>query len=157
MRNIEISDSTYSELAKLAEPFESPDSVIARLILEHGASFEPAKDRTPQNGRLFSNREIQERISRVASKLTPSKLHELCDASYSKETFGINFPLLVRLPVGARQEDKSNLVKSADGVNRWTWKFGFISDGYEYAICTQWYDYNDKNVKYWLSRYESEG
>lgn len=34
MKTIELSEDTYNELAMLAEPFESPESVIIRLIAE---------------------------------------------------------------------------------------------------------------------------
>lgn len=158
MKTIELSEDTYNELAMLAEPFESPKSVIIRLIAERitTGNRETAQPLGAE-GRLFTNREIQERISRVAVGLTPSKLAELCNLDYSKELFGINFPLLVRIPTGSSHQQKSDLVKSSDGVNRWTWKFGFVNGGYEYAICTQWYDYNDKKVKHWLSRYERKG
>ncbi|HAS6112016.1 hypothetical protein HYO47_22830 [Vibrio parahaemolyticus] len=158
MKTIELSEDTYNELAMLAEPFESPESVIIRLIKDRGtARSKETSQSLKTEGRLFTNREIQERISRIAVGLTPSKLAELCNSDHSKEVFGINFPLLVRIPAGASHQQKRDLVKSSDGVNRWTWKFGFVSEGYEYAICTQWYDYNDRKVKYWLSRYERNG
>lgn len=34
-KNIEISEKTYSDLGKLAEPFETPDGVISRLIHDY--------------------------------------------------------------------------------------------------------------------------
>lgn len=157
MKTIELSEDTYGELAMLAEPFESPESVIIRLIGERTTGNKEMVQPLGTEGRLFTNREIQDRISRVAVGLTSSKLAELCSLEHSKDLFGINFPLLVRIPTGSSHQEKNDIVKSNDGVNRWTWKFGFVNEGYEYAICTQWYDYNDKKVKHWLSRYEREG
>lgn len=61
MKTIELSEDTYNELAMLAEPFESPESVIIRLIAERitTGNRETAQPLGAE-GRLFTNREIQE-------------------------------------------------------------------------------------------------
>lgn len=104
--------------------------------------------------RLFSNQEIQRRISKVAQKLPTNELEKYCKHQKSKELFDINFPLFKRIDTNASQALKSDAVKDAQGINRWTWKYEFEKDGFKYAITTQWYERNDKYVKQWLSKYE---
>ncbi len=104
--------------------------------------------------RLFSNKEIQERISRAAQSLTVHELEKFCDNRVSKEILNINFPLFIRVPKNITPSSKREAVKDSQGMNRWTWKFQFEKEGYLYAITTQWYEKNDKCVKQWLNKHE---
>jgi hypothetical protein len=106
------------------------------------------------NKRLFSNQEIQLKISKVAQKLPTNELENYCELRRSKEVFNINFPLFKRVNANASQASKSEAVKDEQGMNRWTWKYEFEKDGFRYAITTQWYERNDKYVKQWLRKYE---
>ena len=77
-----------------------------------------------------------------------------CDKEYSKQVFGTNLPLLVRVPRTAASEDRHMAVKDKN-VNRWTWKYSFVKENYEYAISTQWGPRNHDAVRRWLNIHES--
>lgn len=148
MRSIEISPDVYSRLEKLVVGFDSPSNVIQRL-LDYYETAE--RNKAPiKSARQFSNREIQQKISKVASRFDDSKLEKYCDKEFSKSELGISFPLFIRAPVDSQQSFKINAVKSSDGVARWTWKFEFHRNDYAYAICTQWYKHHDQIVAGWL-------
>jgi len=104
--------------------------------------------------RIFSNQEIQLRVSRAAQKLPSIELEKFCSPQHSKELFDINFPLFVRISKNTSADAKSKGIKDSKGVNRWTWKYEFEQDGFLYAITTQWYDRNDIHVKEWLRKNE---
>ena len=104
--------------------------------------------------RIFSNQEIQLRVSRAAQKLPSIELEKLCSPQLSKELFDINFPLFVRISKNISADAKSKVIKDSKGANRWTWRYGFEKDGFLYAITTQWYDKNDIHVKEWLRKNE---
>ena len=161
---IEITEEVYSRLEKHVVGFDNPSNVISRLL----DSFEknkyppeiskstPSYEATTRNngGRIFSNKQIQQRISSVAESIADHELEQLCNESTSKGLFGISFPLFVKVPSTENQATKKQAVKSSDGVNRWTWKFEFVRNGFSYAICTQWYPKNDHFVQQWLNAHQ---
>lgn len=157
---IEITKKVYTRLEKHVVGFDTPSNVISRLIdsfekTEHTKSSSPYKGTTrKKDNRLFSNKEIQQRISSIAQSITKHELESLCDENTSKELFGISFPLFIKVPSTENQATKKQSVKSNDGVNRWSWKFEFVRDGFSYAICTQWYPKNDLLVQQWLNAHE---
>jgi hypothetical protein len=156
---VRISDEVYSRLEQHAVGFDSPSSVIER-ILDHYERRSNKTDNEEHNlrptstvretsSRLYSNSEIQQKIAAVACELPLEELERLCSASVSKELFGINFPLFVRVPELTNQAQKKEAVK-IDDYGRWTWKYEFTRNGFAYAICTQWYPRNDSLVRKWL-------
>jgi len=161
---IPVSDEIYSRLEGLAVGFDTPSSVIERLIHEHDKNIEESvgydknqtipKSEEPSEKRLFTNREIQQRIAATAQNLSAQELEYLCDDQISKELFALSFPLFIRVSAKANQATKREAVKTNDGVSRWTWKFGFEKEGYAYAVCTQWFLRNDLYVKKWLEAHE---
>ena len=156
---VRISDEVYSRLEQLAVGFDSPSSVIER-ILDHYErrsnkadneehSLRPASTARETSSRLYSNSEIQQKIATVARELPLEELEQLCTASVSKELFGINFPLFVRVPELTNQAQKKKAIQVND-YSRWTWKYEFTRNGFAYAICTQWYPKSDSLVQKWL-------
>jgi len=105
---------------------------------------------TGGGNRRYSNKEIQMKISEGARSLPSAELERLCDDGISKELFGLNFPLFVRVPESASHDQRQRAIKTPDKRSRWTWKFEFSRDGYSYAICTQWYPKSDALVSRWL-------
>ncbi len=105
------------------------------------------------NKRIYTNKEIQEKVALAVSKLSEEEIDKLCNKDYSKLAFKINFPLLLKVPDYFTYAQKSEAVKDKGGMNRWTWKFEFKKKGYCYAITTQWYQRNDEYVKRWLSKF----
>lgn len=161
---IEITKEVYSRLEKHVVGFDNPSSVISRLLdsfektdhlpetSEPSSSYQ--KTTQKNDGRLFNNKEIQRRVSSIAEFLPEHELERLCEEYTSKELFGISFPLFIKVASAANQATKKQAVKSNDGVNRWTWKFEFVRNGFSYAICTQWYPKCDRLVQQWLNSYE---
>lgn len=160
---VKISPETYSRLEKHAVGFDSPSNVIDR-ILDHyeGADFTTGVEASTQvketsspglKKRLYTNKEIQQKIATVAQNLPISELDSLCRKPESKELFDINFPLFVKLPATANQMSKRAAVKTEDEVSRWTWKYEFKRDGFVFAICTQWYPKSDALVRDWLKQF----
>ena len=155
---IRLSDELYERLGGHAVGFETPPKVIER-ILDQVEGVESAATKTPdgslsgfKDDRLYTNKEIQQKISATAQRLPMDRLEALCEEETSKRLFGISFPLFIRLPVASNQAVKRAAVKTPDGVNRWTWKYEFEREGQIYAICTQWYPRNDLLVKGWLEQ-----
>ena len=159
---VKISTGTYSRLEKHARGFDSPSNVIDR-ILDHYEGIESSPEEkaseiemnslSPERRmRLYTNKEIQQKISKAAQHLPLGELEGLCHKEKSKNVFGINFPLFVKLPATANQMSKRAAVKTGDDVNRWTWKYELERDGYIYAVCTQWYPKNDALVQDWLEQ-----
>ena len=156
---VRISEEVYSRLEQLAVGFDSPSSVIEK-ILDHYEKRSNKTDNEEHNlrptstvretsSRLYSNSEIQQKIAAVARELPLEELEQLCTASASKELFGINFPLFVRVPELTNQAQKKKAIQIND-YSRWTWKYEFTRSGYSYAICTQWYSKSDSLVRKWL-------
>ena len=156
---VRISDELYSRLERHAVGFDSPSSVIGK-ILDHYERHINKTDNEEHNlrptptvretsTRLYSNSEIQQKIAAVSRELPLEELEQLCTASASKELFGINFPLLVRVPELTNQAQKKKAIQIND-YSRWTWKYEFTRSGCSYAICTQWYSKSDSLVRKWL-------
>lgn len=103
------------------------------------------------NKRLYTNSEIQEKISIAAKGLSDTDLDRLCKKDHSKVTFDISAPLFLRVPSHFTVAEKADAVKDGKGVDRWTWEFEFERNGFIYAINTQWYARNDEYVQRWLS------
>lgn len=155
---IRINDDVYARLEKYAVGFDNPSNVIERILDQYESSLNSgeispiAPTETPQKSssdRMFSNSEIQKKVSAVAARLKTSALEQLCEKKESKRLFGLSFPLFVRVPAHTSKEEKKIAVKD-NGVNRWTWKYEFEKDGYIYAICTQWFASHDELVLRWL-------
>ncbi|MFV1977452.1 MAG: hypothetical protein ACC651_17050 [Candidatus Scalindua sp.] len=164
---IRITPEVYSRLEKHAVGFDTPANVIEKLLNhfegkenKQGAQYEKKQvfnGASKSNARLFTNREIQQKVSNIARQLSTTELDKLCEVTESNEIFGLGrFPLLLKVPNNTNEQKKRDIVKTKDGVNRWTWKFGFEKNGYLYAVCTQWYPKNDKLVQKWIDLYESE-
>ena len=164
IRTIKITEDVYSRLEKHAAGFDSPSDVISRLLdyFEKNIHSPEAPKLTPSyesatrkdDGRLFSNTEIQQRISSIAESLTDHELETLCDKFISKQLFGIDLPLFIKVSVTENQATKRQAV-SLRGYKRWTWKYEFVRNRFRYAICTQWYPRNDPFVQEWLNDHES--
>jgi len=155
---VRISDAVFARLEKQVQGFDTPSGVIERL-LNHYEGVEQTVEKeqtspTAKQGRLFTNREIQQRIAEVARTLPESELAQLCDKVKSKRILDINFPIFVQVPVNSAPKTKRDAVKDK-GMNRWTWKFEFERGGYQYAICTQWFEWNDSKVQAWLDKHEN--
>ena len=112
--------------------------------------IQASHSKAPSGKRLFSNQEIQFKISEAAQRLSSRELEKLCSPLASKEIFNINFPLFIKSPKNISEASKKEAVKDSKGANRWTWKYEFEKDGFLYAITTQWYERNDIFVKQWL-------
>ncbi len=161
---IRVTPEVYSRLEKYAVGFDNPSNVIEKLLDNHEGQSNEFEEKglhvhkmgsfAVSKKRLFTNKEIQKRISDLARNLSSNELEKLCNEQTSKNIFGISFPLFIRVPSTANQARKRSAVKSNDGVNRWTWKFEFVKEGYAYAICTQWYPKNDALVQKWIQQYE---
>lgn len=102
--------------------------------------------------RIYTNRDIQEKIALAARELSDVDLEKLCRRDYSKTVFDINFPLFIKVPDHFTHAQKLDAVKDEGGMNRWTWKFEFQRNGFSYAITTQWYGRNDEYVRRWLHK-----
>jgi len=102
--------------------------------------------------RIYTNRDIQEKISLAAIKLSDVDLEKFCQKDDSKTIFDINSPLFVKVPDHYTHSQKMEAVKAVGGINRWIWKFEFKRNGFSYAISTQWYAKNDEYVQRWLHR-----
>jgi len=165
-RTIDIAESVYARLAKHAEGFDTPSDVITRLL----DSFESAETsvriameeqppgikprvRPSNTAEPLDNAQIQMRISRVLMRMSTEDLEPFCNKDYSKQVFGINFPLLVKVPITADAQARKDAVKDKE-VSRWTWKFSFNKGNFVYAICTNWYRSHDDKVKQWLKENE---
>ena len=159
---IKISTETYSRLEKHAIGFDSPSNVLDRILNHYEGVESPpevkaseveTESKSPgRKMRLYTNKEIQQKISKAAQHLPPGELESLCHKAKSKKVFGISFPLFIKLPATANQMSKRAAVKTEDEVSRWTWKYEFERDGYIYAVCTQWYPKNDALVQDWLEQ-----
>ncbi len=102
--------------------------------------------------RLYTNKEIQEKIAFQVQKLPIEMIEKFCDKAYSKSIFDLNFPLLLKVPEHFTLAEKRAAVKDHTGLSRWTWKFEFHKNGFAYAITTQWYPWNEPYVEQWLRK-----
>jgi hypothetical protein len=151
---IKVSSETYSRLKKHAEGFDVPENVIVKMLNYYEGitttSAETSLNNIGNLSRLFSNKEIQEKISQAARKIPEDELNQLCNEQVSKEIFDIDFPLFIKCPKNMSKTAKRNVVKDELGRNRWTWKFEFERNGFLYAITTQWFQRHDIKVQEWL-------
>lgn len=108
---------------------------------------------TNENNRIYSNTEIQRKISNALKKFSELELDRFCNKEYSKEIFNLNFSLLVKLRKDFSKEKKKELIK-VNGLNRWTLKYPIEKNNSVYVITTQWYPWNDEYVKRWLNKNE---
>ncbi|MCX7066221.1 MAG: hypothetical protein NTW85_00745 [Methylococcales bacterium] len=106
--------------------------------------------------RLFSNQEIQRKISSIAKNISEDELELLCKKEESKKLFNLSIPLFIKCPKDISKELKNKVIKDAKGRNRWTWEFEFEFDrnNFIYAITTQWIQRNDIKVKEWLDNHQ---
>ena len=102
--------------------------------------------------RLFSNTEIQIKITERAQTLSDVDLNKLCDRDYSKATFNNSYPIFVKVPQNSSKEERQSAIKDHKDKSRWTIRYEFIRNNYSYFITTQWYPRNDVYVKDWLQR-----
>lgn len=109
-----------------------------------------------QTNRLYSNREIQEKIAFHVQKLPIEIIEKFCDKAYSKSIFDLNFPLLLKVSEHFTLAEKRAAVKDHTGLSRWTWKFEFEKGRFAYAITTQWYPWNDVFVEQWLKKHNKK-
>ena len=103
-----------------------------------------------KTNRIYANSEIQKKLSEKLNTFKSYELEKFFDKDYCKEVFNINFPLLLKTKSDTTKERKREMVKD-NGINRWSWKYEFEKDNNLYAICTQWYEWNDLYVKSWLN------
>lgn len=158
---IRVNENLYQELEKLAVGFDTPTNVIERLVNFYhqnrkGDELPPIdKPAESKAGRIYDNAEIQRLICHTAADLPPKELDQLCNQEYSKKELGLSFPLFVRVNEKASRLEKARAVKDDKGRNRWTWKYSFNRNGYDFAVCTQWYSKHDPLVRDWLKKHES--
>ena len=157
---IRVNDPLFEELEKLAVGFDTPANVIERLVNFYSQNRVgkelPPLNKPPKSkaGRLYDNAEIQRLICCTAAALPSAELDRLCNLEYSKEQLGLSFPLFVRVNEKASGSEKARAVKDGKGRNRWTWKHSFNRDGYDFAVCTQWFSKHDALVRDWLKKHE---
>jgi uncharacterized protein with ParB-like and HNH nuclease domain len=118
-------------------------------------SYKNPNKNKDKGDRLFSNREIQEKISQVAMTIPEEELEQLCEEK-SKDIFNIGKVLFIKCPKNISDAEKSDAIKDEQGINRWTWRFEFERNDFLYAITTQWFHYNDIRVKEWLLNHNND-
>ncbi|WP_299391713.1 hypothetical protein [uncultured Gelidibacter sp.] len=101
--------------------------------------------------RLYSNIEIQEKISNALQNLSDADLDKFCRKSHSKVVFDIKNPLLLKVPTHFTATEKADAIKDEKGMDRYTWDYEFERNGFLYAIHTQWHARNDAYVQRWLT------
>lgn len=126
-------------------------SIYDNKKLKSATNKTESKSKIKKPNRIYTNSEIQIKISERLNKLHPSELEKYFDKDYCKEIFNINFPLLLKTQSSTPSERKREMVKD-NGINRWSWKYKFEKENYLYAICTQWYEWNDEYVQSWLNK-----
>lgn len=128
-------------------------SIQQERIITKSETISPSSPNS-QKTRLYSNSEIQSEICKVLNILSKTELEQFCDLQYSKEVFGLRFPLLIKIPASITPAQIQNYIKDIKGVSRWTLKYSVILDGYIYAITTQWYKENDIPVSKFIRKYK---
>lgn len=142
--------SKYDSLAYVPNSIGEKNNLPEKISQK--SSRPPSKSYFSKNNkRLFSNQEIQYKITSVAQRLPDSELEKLCNSKISKELFNINFPLFIRVSKNISSAEKKNVEKDFKGYSRWTWKYEFEKCDFIYAITTQWYGESDIYVKRWLN------
>lgn len=83
----------------------------------------------------------------VAGDLNQESIAKLEDKAFSKETFGLNFSLLKRIPTGANASSEA-----LDEHNNHRYYVHPIEiEGVRFLVCSQWYKQNGKRLERWLS------
>lgn len=96
-------------------------------------------------GALVRN-EIEKLI--LSKLLTPEKVHNLCNEKFSKETFGINYPLLKKISHDKPVIDQ----RLINGYPRY-WSKVYIINGERYLLCNDWYERNTLKFKLWVKQF----
>ena len=155
---IRIPSKIYFRLTQHAVGFDTPANVIEKLLNHYEGVGQESAAITPNitsmTERLFSNKEIEDKISQVARTISEDELEQLCDKRASKELFNIDVPLFIKCSKNLSEASKRNAVKDEQGISRWTWKFEFERNNFLYAITTQWYPRHDIKVKEWLHKHK---
>ncbi|WP_165733189.1 hypothetical protein [Polaribacter sp. 20A6] len=76
--------------------------------------------------RVYTNTDIQRKISDVLRNFNENELDEFCNKEYSKELFNLSFSLLVKYHKKDSIDSKNELIKR-NGLNRWTYKYNIES------------------------------
>ena len=158
----DIGDLAYLSMIEIAKKLEKKNLVDKLRILKDGSNIlektntKPKfRDKSKSNNndeRLYTNTEIQIKISEKAQTLSDDELNKLCDKDYSKYTFKNTYPIFVRVPQNASTEERELAIKDHNNFKRWTVKYEFNKNNYSYFITTMWYPKNDEYVKDWLQR-----
>jgi hypothetical protein len=130
-------------------------SVVGKHKTQKRANPKTSNNQAQESERIFSNKEIQAKISQAARMLPDEELEQLCDKNVSKRLFDCDLPLFKKCPTKISAVSKHEVIKDQHGHNRWTWKFEFERNNFLYAITTQWYARNDMKVKEWLDKHKS--
>ncbi|WP_328589254.1 nucleoside triphosphate pyrophosphohydrolase [Litchfieldia alkalitelluris] len=90
---------------------------------------------------------VQSTMRNLASsnKLSADKIQFLCDYKYSKRTFDINYPFLIKLQPEIPIDEQGIF----NGYNRY-WKKPILINGERYLMCSQWYDRNKPKFMNWV-------
>lgn len=158
----DIADLAYLSMIEIFRKLKKENlvnelrSLRDRSNIEEKINAKP-KFRDKSNGhnnaeRLFSNTEIQIKITKRAQTLSDVELNKLCDRNYSKATFNNTYPIFVKVPQNSSKEKRQSAIKDHNNKSRWTIRYEFIRNNYSYFITTQWYPRNDVYVKDWLQR-----
>ncbi|MFC4321309.1 hypothetical protein [Litchfieldia salsa] len=79
------------------------------------------------------------------NKLSQEKVQFLCDSKYSKRTFDINYPFLIKIKQGIPLDQQGIF----NGYNRY-WKNPINFNDERYLMCSQWYDKNKTRFIKWM-------
>ena len=156
----DIADIAYLNMIAISDTLEKENLVIELRRLKNGpnivekinakSEFRVKSNSRNNSGRLYSNTEIQIKITDKAKTLSDVELNKLCDRDYSKDTFNNIYSIFVKVPQNASIEERQMAIKDHNNKNRWTVKYEFNRNNYSYFITTQWYPRNDTFVKDWL-------
>lgn len=158
----DIADRAYLDMITISNTLGNENLVNKLRDLRNGPNIveklnakSKSRDKSKSNNndeRLYTNTEIQIKISEKAQTLSDDELNKLCDKDYSKYTFKNTYPIFVRVPQNASTEERELAIKDHNNRNRWTVKYEFNKNNYSYFITTIWYPKNDEYVKDWLQR-----
>ena len=157
----DIADLAYLSMIAISRKLkkENLENKIRALkdgsnIVEKLNAKSKSRDKSNSNNndkRLYTNTEIQIKITERAQTLSDVELNKLCDRDYSKYTFKNTYPIFIKVPQNSSKEERQSAIKDHN-YNRWTIRYEFIRNNYSYFITTQWYARNDVYVKDWLQR-----
>jgi hypothetical protein len=110
------------------------------------------ENRSSQNQKKIEKKDekigkkVQKFFNELSSQnsLTANEIKNLMDNNYSKETFGVNYPIIKLLEDGADKDTQ----RSINGYKRYYAKiYHFNKD--KYLLCNDWYDRNTYNFEQW--------